>query len=554
MQPRTCLLVVAACLAAGAVSATQKLQERYSWQQLDFVFPNQRLKQQALARGDYVPTNGLPVGIERWENKLFVSVPRWKDGIPSTLNYIDMNQTPSGSPALIPYPDWSSNVAGDCANGLSTVYRIKADKCGRLWALDTGTVGIGNTTQQLCPYALNVWDLKTNRRLRRYELRADDTNPNTFIANIAIDMGRSCDDTYAYMSDELGYGLIVYSYEQNRSWRFAHSFFFPDPLRGDFNVAGLNFQWGEEGIFGMSLTPLQADGYRTVYFSPLASHREFTVSTRILRDESKVEESFHDFQYLKERGPNSHTTSRVMSETGLQLFNLIDQNAVGCWHSSLPYAPEYHGVVDRDDVELVFPADVKIDDEEQVWVISDRMPVFLIADLDYSDVNFRIFSAPLATLVAGTVCDVQQPPFGAIQPKFGGVEAAPGADLTATYNTDTTLLPTTYSTGSFTPTLSYAPTVAPQAPKFTQSYDTPTSHMFSTQSYPTTAKAYGGYGKYHDYHGGAPQHHAGGYHHGPHGHDGSEQDGGYSGHHRGSGGYWHGAPHKKQDSWKQYFY
>ncbi|XP_058128159.1 protein yellow [Anopheles ziemanni] len=542
-------LLLAVCLAAGSVSATQKLQERYSWQQLDFVFPNQRLKQQALASGDYVPTNGLPVGIERWENKLFVSVPRWKDGIPSTLNYIDMNQTPSGSPALIPYPDWSSNVAGDCANGLNTVYRIKADKCGRLWALDTGTVGIGNTTQQLCPYALNVWDLKTNRRIRRYELRPEDTNPNTFIANIAIDMGRSCDDTFAYMSDELGYGLIVYSFEQNKSWRFAHSFFFPDPLRGDFNVAGLNFQWGEEGIFGMSLTPLQADGYRTLYFSPLASHREFTVSTRILRDEEKVEESFHDFQYLKERGPNAHTTSRVMSETGLQLFNLIDQNAVGCWHSSLPYSPEYHGLVDKDDVELVFPADVKIDEEETVWVISDRMPVFLIADLDYSDVNFRIFSAPLSTLVAGTVCDVQ-PKFGAIEPKFGGSE---GTELT-TY-TETTRLPTTYVqplAESYAP-VSYAPTDAPT--KYSTPYDTPTSHMYSTQSYPTTAKAYA-YNKYHGVefmsHGAGPAH--GGYHHGgPHGHGHGHHgsDGGYSGEgHR----YWGGAPPKKHDSWKQFFY
>uniref|UniRef100_A0A182T3X3 Protein yellow n=1 Tax=Anopheles maculatus TaxID=74869 RepID=A0A182T3X3_9DIPT len=292
-----------------------------------------------------------------------------------------------------------------------------------------------------------------------------------------------------------------------------------------------------------------------MYFSPLASHREFTVSTRILRDESKVEESFHDFQYLKERGPNSHTTSRVMSETGLQLFNLIDQNAVGCWHSSLPYSPEYHGIVDVDNVELVFPADVKIDDEEQVWVISDRMPVFLIADLDYSDVNFRIFSAPLSTLVAGTVCDVQSS-FGAIQPKFGG--DAGSSDLATTYNTDTTLLPTTYaqplSSGSYTPSLSYAPTVAPQVHKFTQGYDAPTSHMYSTQSYPTTAKAYA-YNKYHgvEFHAHGAPHHGHGYHHGPHSHDGSatgEQDGGYNGH---RGGYWNGA-HKKQDSWKQFFY
>jgi hypothetical protein len=160
------------------------------------------------------------------------------------------------------------NVAGDCANGLSTVYRIKgeltdatpnknpkfslsfpADRCGRLWVLDTGTIGIGNTTQNVCPYALNVFDLATDRRIRRYEFRAADTNPNTFIANIAVDIGRNCEDTFAYFSDELGYGLVAYSWEQNRSWRFEHSFFFPDPLRGDFNVAGLNFQWGEEGIF-----------------------------------------------------------------------------------------------------------------------------------------------------------------------------------------------------------------------------------------------------------------------------------------------------------------
>lgn len=34
------------------------------------------------------------------------------------------------------------------------------------------------------------------------------------------------------------------------------------------------------------------------------------------------------------------------------------------------------------------------------------MPVFLIAELDYSDINFRIFSNSLDALVAGTVCDI----------------------------------------------------------------------------------------------------------------------------------------------------
>ncbi|CRK93112.1 CLUMA_CG006582, isoform A [Clunio marinus] len=393
----------------GCSNAAGKLQQRYSWRQLDWVFPNQQTRDRAVASGDYVPTNGLPVGIERWQNKLFVTVPRWRNGIPAVLNYIDMNRTPSGSPPLIPYPSLENNIAGDCANGLSTVYRIKADKCGRLWVLDTGTVGIGNTTQNVCPYALNVFDLATDRRIRRYEFRPEDTNPNTFIANIAIDIGKNCEDTYAYFSDELGYGLISYSWEQNKSWRFAHSFFFPDPLRGDFNIGGLNFQWGEEGIFGMALSPIKNDGFRTLYFSPLASHREFSVSTKTLRDSTRLEESFHEFTYLPERAGNAHTTSRVMSESGVMLFNLIDQNSVGCWNSATPYEPQNHAIVDRDDEGLVFPADVKIDETNTVWVISDRMPVFLLSELAYNDVNFRIFSAPLDNLLQGTVCAARRP-------------------------------------------------------------------------------------------------------------------------------------------------
>lgn len=60
--------------------AAFKLEERYSWNQLDFVFPSQSMKDVALASGSYIPTNALPVGVEHWGNRLFVTVPRWRDG------------------------------------------------------------------------------------------------------------------------------------------------------------------------------------------------------------------------------------------------------------------------------------------------------------------------------------------------------------------------------------------------------------------------------------------------------------------------------------------
>ncbi|CAG9838937.1 unnamed protein product [Diabrotica balteata] len=294
----------------------QKLQEHFQWNILDYEFPTEAIRRNALLTGRFKPENNLPVGIEIWQDKLFVSVPRWKEGIPATLNYVPLN-SPVKNPRLIPYPDFPSNELGNCEKGLSTVYRIKADECDRLWVLDTGTFGIGNTTQNPCPYAINIFDLKTNRRIRRYEFRPEDINSNTFIANIAVELGATCDDAHAYFSDELGYGLIVYSLKDNKSWRFSHSYFLPDPLRGDFTINNLNFQWGEEGVFGLSLTPVQPDGYRLLYFSPLASHREFVVSTKTLQNSSKVDDSWKEFYPLNERGPDSHTTSRVMDENGI---------------------------------------------------------------------------------------------------------------------------------------------------------------------------------------------------------------------------------------------
>ncbi|XP_065157296.1 protein yellow-like [Atheta coriaria] len=400
---RRVLLLMFLGLAHGAY----KLQEQFRWKALDYAYPTEEARRQAIMNGRFIPENNLPVGIEIWNNKLFVTVPRWMAGIPSTLNYIPLYEGVPESPPLIPYPSFEANEVANCENGFTTAYRLKADECDRLRVLDTGTFGIGNTTTNPCPYAINVFDLHTDTRIRRYELRKEDTNANTFIANIAIDIGKSCEDTFAYMSDELGYGLIAYSWEQNKSWRFAHSFFMPDPLKGDFNIGGLNFQWGEEGIFGMSLTRIQQDGYRLMHFSPLASDREFQVSTRILRDSTKVESSYHDFTPLKERGPLAHTTSRVMDDSGVQFFNLIDRNGVGCWNSDKPYSPENLAMVDRDDLALSFPADVKIDREKNVWVISDKMPNFLIDKLNYNEINFRIFFAPMEVLIKDTVCEIK---------------------------------------------------------------------------------------------------------------------------------------------------
>lgn len=73
--------------------------------------------------------------------------------------------------------------------------------------------------------------------IRKYILKDTDVKPNSFIADLAVDVAPGqCDKAYVYMSDLGEYGMVVYSWEKNDSWRISHNFFHFDPLNG--NVIG----------------------------------------------------------------------------------------------------------------------------------------------------------------------------------------------------------------------------------------------------------------------------------------------------------------------------
>lgn len=53
----------------------------------------------------------------------------------------------------------------------------------------------------------------------------------------------NCDNAFAYIPDLGSYAVVVYSLKDNKSWRVKHHYFHFDPLSGNYNVAGINFQW-----------------------------------------------------------------------------------------------------------------------------------------------------------------------------------------------------------------------------------------------------------------------------------------------------------------------
>nr|XP_046492986.1 protein yellow-like [Neodiprion pinetum] len=388
-------------LLGVAAASLGPFEELYTWKQLDFQFPTSNAREAAIASGDFVQINNLPVGIEIWKDKLFVTVPRWKKGVPSNLNYISLsNTTGNKSPALTPYPDWETNdIHQTGKESIVNIFRLAVDSCDRLWGIDAGSDDILGEGALVAPVQLIVIDLKTDQVIRRYRLTDADQRFESFFANLVVDVeADACDQAFAYVSDLGANGLVVYSWEKNKSWRVDHNFFAFDPLHGDFNVSGINFQW-TDGIFGLALSPLRSDGSKSLYFHALASITEFEVSTTVLKDEvlATSNGNYYHFKRLGYKGELSQCTASVMDwKTGVAFFAAVNRDGIACWNTKKSLDQSSFRLVAEDHDALVFPNDIKIaQDTRQLYVISDKMPLFQYANIDPQQINYRILKAPV---------------------------------------------------------------------------------------------------------------------------------------------------------------
>lgn len=393
----------------------------------------------------------MPLGIDFYGNRIFITTPRWKDGVPSSFGYVDFPPT-ERSPAIKPYPNWESHgdpYRPDCAK-LISVYRTSIDDCNRIWLIDSGIVNATVSLNQICPPKIVAYDLRNDEMVINYELPADQIKEDSLHSNILVDVHPDqCDDAHVYVTDVWRFGIVVYSMRKNRSWRVTNYNFSPDPVAADFNVYGLNFQW-LDGVFGMSLSLARlSTDERVLYFHPMASFKvslaqfcyldfcagfnvsfvffkEFMVSTNLLKDESLWPSNAQNvakyFVKIGERGDFGQSSTSGIAQNGVMFFTQVHRDDIGCWDTKKPYTSnnlhrflgnEYGNtdyMKNASDSSLIqFPNDLKVDREygpnQSVWVMSNRLPIYLYGQLNYNEINFRILKANAANLVTGTVCD-----------------------------------------------------------------------------------------------------------------------------------------------------
>lgn len=297
---------------------------------------------------------------------------------------------------------------GKNCSGLTSVFRVNADSCGRLWVLDSGQIDSQDDPKQICPPSIVVFNLKTDELVARYPIPQKYVLQDSLFSNIIVDTRKpDCSDLHAYIADTWRFGLLVFRESDQRFWRFSHPLFYPDPLASNYSLHGLSFQWAD-GIFGLALSPIEKFKERILYFHSMSSYREFFVSTDVLRQPSRTNNSANDFHLAGEsRGLFGQASASAIDRRGIMYYGLVTRDSIGCWDTHKPHKKSTIGVVAMNTETLIFPNDIKVDmDKDQsVWVISNRLPMFQAGPLSADDYNYRILFADTSEVVRGTICD-----------------------------------------------------------------------------------------------------------------------------------------------------
>lgn len=143
--------------------------------------------------------------------------------------------------------------------------------------------------------SISIINLRTDQVIKKYLFPLQFPENGKGLSSITVDVvsdKNHCEKTFAYIPDWQYNRLWVYSFQDNRAWAFQHNYFHFDPLGGNFDVNGLQFNWND-GLFSVALSKMDDRGYRTAYFHPMCSFGEFSVSTEVLRNEELSTRSYH---------------------------------------------------------------------------------------------------------------------------------------------------------------------------------------------------------------------------------------------------------------------
>ena len=259
-----------------------------NWSALTFAFDNsQYTTSEAYWKQKGYPNTSALAGIKvGYDGTIYVTVPRWRSGVPSTLNTVRFES--DGSATLVPFPSWEFNN-----NTLRNCQSMTIDPHNRMWIIEVGRENFydpTNATLINAPAKVLVLNLNTNILEWTYEF-PNSVVPynNSFLNDIALDS----EGGYAYFTDTWGDGgIVVYDFNNNASWSFS-GVSTQREYNWDFIVNGYNYGNNGVGSSPSDGIALSADS-AYLYYCPVQGIMLWKISTSVLKSQSVTQGDFEN--------------------------------------------------------------------------------------------------------------------------------------------------------------------------------------------------------------------------------------------------------------------
>jgi len=358
MRPRGLpLLLSVVCLSVAAQAADHlgPFEVLHQWTRLDFDWASAAARQAALDSGVFKPDNCPLADVKAVDGEIFVTVPRWRDGIPASVNRVVMLE--NATAVLRPYPNWEMNEpnaaaadadggAGgspaDC-RGIQYAHVIEIDPLRRMWIVDSGKWGHFTRPNSHCPPKLIVWDMVEEKEVRRHVFPEEvvDKSAGSLMRGVVVDTSASDpEDWFAFIANTEAASLVIYSYRDDESWSVSHSSF-----QYESGALGITAGNGEQialpmSIDSLAMSPHSASRQR-LYYAALASFQFYSIETEMLKNRTQAEAATSDelAELITDEGArSSQSEGMTVSETGVMFYSVLNSNSIDQWNTSRAFS------------------------------------------------------------------------------------------------------------------------------------------------------------------------------------------------------------------------
>jgi hypothetical protein len=349
---------------------------------MEFEWPSDQVKFNFTKDGRYIPNNNALAGVKLWRDEVYVTVPRWRPGVPITLGKVVLTSA-TNSPVVQAYPSFEYQTLGN-PSAFQFIQSMEIDTRGWMWILDVGRLNLldAPSLQTKGVPKLIIWNIDMNCSVREF-IFPDNILPyaSSWANDIVVDVTAGL----AYISDTWAQGgIVVYDFQRNEARRFDHSSLHPDPyMHVDINGRIFNFPLPSDGI-------ALSNDFKTIYFCEISRQILWSVPSHVLANFSMS--SIEIGQYVRNLGVKGFSDGMTHDDQGRLVFGNQAQSAVYLWNTSL--ALDTAVSVSMNNETMQWPDTFAWDGNGSLVFVSNKLQLFAFGGMmfDGSDgANFRIW-------------------------------------------------------------------------------------------------------------------------------------------------------------------